>query len=291
MPGDFDGVHRGHLGALRLAAERARAEGIPLVVAVLWPGHTTPDGAEEPCLSLLGERLNLLAATGVVDEALVISHAPDTGPLAPDETLDRIAGWYDPRALLLDQAAGETPFGRALAGAAAERGWRVVALEHSYENERITSGSVREALRRGDVAGARATLGRPYAVAGAVVSGDRRGRILGFPTANLHIDQRKALPANGIYATRACLPGEVEARWPAVVSLGVRPQFGSGKPRLVEVYLMDTSLDLYGELLRVEFVARLRDEARFASVEALKEQMARDVADARRALAEEARAV
>jgi riboflavin kinase/FMN adenylyltransferase len=283
-PGDFDGVHRGHLAALRWAAEIARRERLPLVVALLWPGLGERDGAQEPCLSLLGERIELLRATGLVDETLVISHAPDTGPVTAEEALDRIGEWYDLRMLLLAQDDGQPGVQEALARGAAERGWRVTPLEHSPESERITTGSVREALGLGDVAHAAMLLGRLYAVTGMVIGGDRRGRLLGFPTANLRINQRKALPADGIYATRARLPGETETQRTAVVSLGVRPQFGSGKPRLVEVYLMDASLDLYGEPLLVEFVARLRGEERFASVEALREQMARDVADARHAL-------
>jgi len=228
----------------------------------------------------------LLRATGLVDDTLVISHAPDTGPPGPDEALDRIAEWYDLRTLLLALDDDQTAIQDALARGAVDRGWRVTPLEHSPESERITTGSVRETLATGDVAHAAALLGRTYAVAGMVVSGDRRGRLLGFPTANLRIDPRKALPADGIYAVRARLPGEAEAQRAAVVSLGVRPQFGSGKPRLVEVYLLDASLDLYGELLLVEFVARLRGEERFASVEALQEQMARDVAGARQTFAE-----
>ena len=281
IPGDFDGVHRGHVTNLRQAAEIARHERLPLVVALLWPGLGERDG---PYLSLLGERIELLRATGLVDETLVISHAPDTGPVTAEEALDRIGEWYDLRMLLLAQDDGQPGIQEALARGAAERGWRVTPLEHSPESERITTGSVRVALARGEVTHVAALLGRPYAVAGMVVGGDRRGRLLGFPTANLRIDQRKALPADGIYATRARLPGETEAQRPAVVSLGVRPQFGSGKPRLVEVYLMDASLDLYGEPLLVEFVARLRGEERFASVEALQEQMAHDVGDARHAL-------
>jgi len=291
IPGSFDGVHRGHIDALRRAAPTSRQAGLPLVAALLWPGYADRDDLQSHCLTLLGERLGLLGATGLVDETLVISHAPDTAPPGPDETLDRIGEWYDPRTLLLAQMGDDTSVVDALARGAMKRGWKVEALEHTPESERITSGSVREALTRGNVAYAREALGRSYLLAGTVVAGDRRGRLLGFPTANLYVDQRKALPANGIYAVRARLPGEAEARRPAVVSLGVRPQFGSGKPRLVEVYLLDTSLDLYGESLLVEFVARLRAEERFASVEALQEQMARDVADARRALAEDERAV
>jgi riboflavin kinase/FMN adenylyltransferase len=284
IPGDFDGAHHGHVARLRQSAEIARSERLPLVAALLWPGLGEPGAAQEPCLSLLGERIESLHATGLVDETLVISHAPDTGPLGPDEAFDRIDEWYDLRTLLFAED-DHTPVWEALARAAKSRGRQVRPLEHSPESERITSGSVRDALACGDVARAATLLGRSYSVTGVVVSGDRRGRRLGFPTANLRLDQRKALPADGIYAAQAQLPGEAQARRPAVISLGVRPQFGSGKPRLVEVYLMDASLDLYGELLLVEFVARLRGEERFASVEALQEQMARDVTDARRALA------
>jgi len=286
LPGDFDGVHRGHIATLRQAADLAHRERLALVVALLWPGLDKPGAGQEPCLSLLGERIELLRATGLVDETLVISHAPDTGPLGPDEALDRIAEWYDLRTLLLAQDDDQTATRDAFAQGALDRGWRVTPLEHSPESERITTGSVRETLALGDVAHAATLLGRTYSVSGMVVSGDRRGRLLGFPTANLRLDQRKALPADGIYAVRVRLPGETEAQRAAVVSLGVRPQFGTGKPRLVEVYLMDASLDLYGEPLLVEFVARLRGEERFASVEALQEQMARDVGDARQALAE-----
>jgi riboflavin kinase/FMN adenylyltransferase len=285
IPGDFDGAHHGHVARLRQSAEIARSERLPLVAALLWPGLGEPGAAQEPYLSLLGERIESLHATGLVNETLVISHAPETGPLGPDEALDRIDEWYDLRTLLLADDDDHAPVWEALARAATSRGWQVTPLEHSPESERITSGSVRDALACGDVARAATLLGRSYSVTGVVVSGDRRGRLLGFPTANLRLDQRKALPADGIYAAQARLPGEAEARRPAVISLGVRPQFGSGKPRLVEVYLMDASLDLYGELLLVEFVARLRGEERFASVEALQEQMARDVNDARRALA------
>jgi riboflavin kinase/FMN adenylyltransferase len=284
FPGDFDGMHRGHVADLRQAADLARRERLPLVAALLWPGLGERDVIQEPCLSLLGERIELLRATGLVDETLVISRAPETGPLTPEEALDRIAEWYDLRTPLLAGDIVQPADRDALERAAAAHGWQVTPLEHSPESERITTGSVRETLALGDVTRAAALLGQAYSVSGMVVSGDRRGRLLGFPTANLRIDQRKALPADGIYATRARLPGETEARRAAVISVGVRPQFGSGKPRLVEVYLMDASLDLYGELLLVEFVARLRGEERFASVEALQEQMARDVVDARLAL-------
>jgi riboflavin kinase/FMN adenylyltransferase len=286
IPGAFDGLHRGQVATLRQAAHTAQRERLPLVAALLWPGLDEQNDAGEPRLALLGERIEQLRATGLVDETLVVSHAPDTGPLTPAEVLDRIGEWYDLRTLLLADAEVE-PFCAALTEDARVRGWQVVALEHSPESERITTGSIREALTLGDIARANALLGRPYAVAGMVVSGDRRGRLLGFPTANLRVDQRKALPADGVYAVRARLPGESAALRVAAVSLGVRPQFGSGKPRLVEVYLMDASLDLYGEPLLVEFIARLRGEERFASVEALQAQMARDVANARRALAGE----
>ncbi|HEX6816948.1 MAG TPA: riboflavin kinase [Ktedonobacterales bacterium] len=166
-------------------------------------------------------------------------------------------------------------------------------LEHARadgrtRDARTRSEQVAGLLLGGDVRAAEARLGHPYRVGGVVVSGDRRGRLLGYPTANLRLDARKILPADGIYAVWAQLPGEHSATHPAVVSLGVRPQFGAGKPRLLEVYLLDAALDLYGLPLVVEFVERLREERRFTDVEALKAQMALDVERARKVLRESA---
>jgi riboflavin kinase/FMN adenylyltransferase len=143
----------------------------------------------------------------------------------------------------------------------------------------ISSTRIRELLARGRLADVRRLLGRAYAVSGNVVIGDRRGRSLGYPTANLHFDEPVALPPDGIYAVRVSWGGEdllaPRRRADGVASLGVRPTFGGGE-RTLEVHLFDVDEDLYGRRLRVEFVRRLRGEKKFASAAALIAQMNRD---------------
>jgi riboflavin kinase/FMN adenylyltransferase len=143
----------------------------------------------------------------------------------------------------------------------------------------VSSSSVRDALRRGDVRGVASLLGRPYAVRGLVDRGAEMGRTLGFPTANLSPPIPLVL-ADGVYAGRAEWDGHSAA---AVVNVGTRPTFG-GQVRLVEAHLLDVEADLYGRRLTIAFVARIREEARFASAETLRARIAEDVAIARRLL-------
>jgi riboflavin kinase/FMN adenylyltransferase len=147
----------------------------------------------------------------------------------------------------------------------------------------VSSTSIREALRDGDVRRAASLLGRPYALTGEVVRGAARGRTLGFPTANLVVPPGFLL-ANGVYAARAAWAGGAA---PAVVNVGTRPTF-DGRARLVEAHLLDAAPELYGDRLTLAFVDRIRPERRFPSVDALRAQIAEDVAAARRQLRSEA---
>jgi riboflavin kinase/FMN adenylyltransferase len=142
------------------------------------------------------------------------------------------------------------------------------------EGEIVSSSHIRGLVLAGEVDTASRFLGRPFFMHGEVMHGDARGRDLGYPTANLIPDEHLVCPGHGVYA---CL---ADGR-PAAVSIGVRPTFGSGRAELVEAYIMDFEGDLYGQVLRVDFLARLRGEKRFDSVDALIEQMAVDVQDAR----------
>jgi riboflavin kinase/FMN adenylyltransferase len=144
----------------------------------------------------------------------------------------------------------------------------------------VSSTAIRRALGQGDVESATRLLGRPFLLVGHVAPGQGRGRILGFPTANLEVDPALVVPGDGIYATWAHVDG---ARHLSATSIGVRPTFGGGQ-RTVETYVMDFSAELYGKELSLEFVRRLRDEQRFESEEGLVAQMHRDVAQARVAL-------
>ncbi len=310
--GTFDGVHAGHRRLAERAAKLAHAEGAPAVAVLLWEGERGRDGAPMRLLTLLDERLALLADLARFDAALVVSQAPEAPSLSADAVLESVKRWVRPVALL----SAVEPGNPSLAEAAARHGVLFLeialedegepgmrpgsehglehglehdrehglehGLEHGETRERTTMGErIADALLAGDVRAAGRLLSHPYGVGGDVVSGDRRGRILGYPTANLRLDARKLLPADGIYAVRARLPGELHMGHPAVASLGVRPQFGSGRPRLLEVFLLDAALDLYGLRLEIGFVERLREERRFADVEALKAQMAHDVQMAR----------
>ena len=191
--------------------------------------------------------------------------------------------------------SAESAFGRDRAGTlevvremSAAGGWEVVeAPTLEVRGERVSSGRIREAIEAGRLAEARTLLGRPYHVVGEVVHGDGRGRDLGFPTANLYFHATICLPPDGVYAARASWGGgrllAPADRADAVVSLGTRPTFGGGE-RLLEVHLPDRSDDLYGQRMSVELVRHLRGQRRYASIDALIEQMGRDVERARSVL-------
>ena len=174
----------------------------------------------------------------------------------------------------------------ALATAGKDYGFGVIRMEPvAWQGEVCSSSRARAAIAAGDVALARDLLAHPFMVEGRVVAGDRRGRALGYPTANLRPPRRKALwPAAGIYAVRARRPDQPESGWlDAVASLGVRPMF-DGQDLRLEVHLFDREIDLYGRRLCCAFIERLRAEASFESIEALKAQMAEDCSLARSVL-------
>jgi riboflavin kinase/FMN adenylyltransferase len=158
---------------------------------------------------------------------------------------------------------------------------RVVPLLEAH-GEVVSSSHIRGLVLAGDVKEADRLLGEPFLVSGEVAHGDKRGRALGYPTANLVPDARYVTPGHGVYACRAGLIGpDPEAWFTAAVNVGVRPQFVTGRGELIEAYLLDFDGDIYGRTLRIEFLERLRGERRFDSVEALIEQMGRDVEQAR----------
>lgn len=291
--GAFDGVHLGHRRLIERTTELARQQGTRAVAVSFWP-HPLEVVRPEPKVELittLDERLDLFARAELLDTVVVV---PFTQPLAdsdPEAFLNLLATFCEPRALvegvdfaLGKERAGDIAFLRA---AGERRGFAVEALDVRQGGERVSSTAIRSLVRAGNIDGATTLLGHPYILYGEVVNGDHRGRLLGFPTANLRIDARKVLPGNGVYVARVRLPGEQRASHPAVVNIGVRPTFG-GEPRLlVEVHLLNATLDLYGLRLGVEFVARLRDERRFNGVAELIAQIAIDAQQARDLLIEQ----
>jgi riboflavin kinase/FMN adenylyltransferase len=283
--GMFDGVHRGHAAMIR--TEDAAAEHLDAqAVVVTFDPHpeTVLRGSTPPLLCDPAEKAALLGAAGA--DYVVIQPFDHAFSEQPAETFLKRLGAG--RSLLGVVMTPETAFGRDRDGTLAtienlapKLGFELIAVDQLLVGgRRISSGRIREAVSAGRLAEARRLLGRNYAVVGEVVHGDRRGRDLGFPTANLRFDGPVVLPPDGIYAVRASWDGQ---RANGVASLGVRPTFGAGE-RLLEVNLFDFEGDLYGQRLRVEFVRRQRGERKFGSAGALVKQMERDARRARQIL-------
>jgi riboflavin kinase/FMN adenylyltransferase len=285
--GNYDGVHLGHQHIIAALRERAATLGVPAVVVTFEP---TPrehfEGAAAPSrLTRLREKLEALEACGV-DRAVVLRFDDRMRGMGADEFVGRllveglgvlhVAIGHDFRFARRREGTIET-----LRAAGAVHGFSVEEVgQFLVDGERVSSSLVREALNRGDLDRATRLLGRPYRMAGRVRLGKRLGRQLGYPTANLAL-HRKVVPLWGIFAVRASGAGLVDH--PAVASLGTRPTVDGTDP-LLEVHLFDWDGDLYGRYLNVDFVARLRDEQKFASLDALVEQMHRDAAAARAVL-------
>lgn len=289
--GAFDGVHLGHRRLVERTAELARERGAQAVAVTFWPHPLAVLRPQEQAqlLSTLDEKIALLAGTELLDGVVVVPFTPELAASEPDVFLDMLRAWSLPRAFV---EGPDFAFGRERAGdlaylraAGARLGFDVERIEVTDDGERVSSTRIRRLLREGQVTAAARLLDRPYHLTGSVALGDQRGRLLGFPTANIQPDARKALPANGVYAVRVALPGERAARHPGVANIGVRPTF-SGEPKLlVEVHLLDAAMDLYGLTLGVDIIERLRDERRFDGVEALRAQIDRDARTARELLA------
>jgi len=278
--GVFDGVHRGHQAILSQLVEGAHAAGSPAAVLTFARHPAVVLGHHDlKCLTTPEERAELLGALGVdvvithpFDEQVAgMSAAEFMRPLKDRLGLSRLLIGYD-------FALGKGREGNAtrLREIGGEMGYSVDVVEAvSDESGLISSTVIRKLIAVGDVADADHMLGHPYSLAGPVVHGDARGHLIGFPTANIQIPGEKALPGFGIYACWAVVK---EERHRAAISIGIRPTFEYDQPDVrVEAYLLDFHADLYGQTVKLEFIKRLRDEMKFASVDALTAQIEADV--------------
>jgi riboflavin kinase/FMN adenylyltransferase len=275
--GEFDGVHLGHRAVMEDADTALTFEPHPRAVVA-------PESAPR-LLTSLEAKADLIAALGV-GELVVIPFDGDFAAQSPQAFIDDV---------LVGQLGAERVsvgenfrFGHRARGDAAllqaqdAFTTRVVELVER-DGEVVSSSLIRRLVEAGDVERADSLLVAPFELRGTVAHGDKRGRTLGYPTANLVPDPALVCPARGVYACRAAIEEDDARRWwPAATSVGVRPTFVTGRGLLAEAYLLGYDGDLYGRDLRVSFLARLRGEERFDSVEALVEQMARDVEDTRR---------
>jgi riboflavin kinase/FMN adenylyltransferase len=285
--GSYDGIHLGHQALLARLAGHAARRGEPAVLLTFEPlprEYLVPD--DPPArLTSLRERWRILSGT-CLDYLWLLRFGEALRNLTAEAFAQLLARELRARVVVVGHDFRFARKGEAtaavLAAAGARLGFEVDVVDPvTLEGERISSSGVRAALARGDFARAARWLGRPWSMRGRVVAGERLGRSLGFPTANLPLERRRA-PVAGIFAVR--VRGAGAAALPGVASLGTRPTVG-GVEALLEAHVFDFSGDLYGHELEVEFAAKLRDEACFASLEALTAQMRGDAAEARRILA------
>jgi riboflavin kinase/FMN adenylyltransferase len=271
--GTFDGVHRGHREVIRGADTVVTFDPHPL--SVIAPARTPP------LLTTLDRKAELVAGLGI-DELVVVPFDDAFAALTADEFVQTV---LVERLGATHVSVGENfRFGHGAEGDAARLAadgrfeTRVAALLE-VDGEVVSSSHIRGLVLGGAVEYADELLGAPFTLTREVVHGDKRGRELGFPTANLLPADGYVTPGHGVYACRARVAAG--ATYAAATSVGVRPMFETGRGELIEAFLLDFDGDLYGQPLRLEFLKRLRGEKRFESVEALIEQMGRDVGEAR----------
>lgn len=282
--GNFDGVHLGHQAVLRRLRERARALQVPSVVMLFEPQpleYFRPDAAP-PRLMRLREKLPALRAQGV-DRVLCVRFDAGFAGLSAEAFMERVLrDLLGARVVLVgeDFRFGARRRGdiELLRAAGPGYGFEVeTAPTFALDGERVSSTRIRTALAAGELETAARLLGRPYRICGRVGHGDKLGRELGVPTANIRLFRRRA-PLHGIFAVE--LEGVDHRALPGVASLGTRPTVG-GTALLLEVHLFDFDRDIYGAQVAVEFRHRIRDERRFDSLDALRAQMRRDIEAAR----------
>lgn len=287
--GTFDGVHRGHQDVLARLVAKGWREGLPTVVVTFTthPLEVVRPDAAPPLLTVADEKIEVLAESGIDYLAMV----PFTTALAryPAEQFvaEVLRARFRMRSLLIGHDHG---FGRGRAGDVEVL--RALGARDHFDVEvvpavalggggAVSSTMIRQAVARGDLDAAHDGLGRPYSMSARVVHGEKRGRLLGYPTLNLSPPSpRKLLPPEGVYAVRVATPS---GEFGGMMNLGARPTFGQ-EARSLEAHLFDAAGDWYGARVRVEFIARLRDTQRFDTPAALVAQLGEDESAARRAL-------
>lgn len=286
--GVFDGVHLGHQHMLKLLTSGANTTSVPSVVLTFDPHPAVVLGKQNSFkwLSPPDERSSLLEEQGV--EHIITQHFDrDFASISARDFMERLSRQLGLCHLLVGHdfalgrdRQGDVPF---LTGLGKELGYTLQVVEAVSDQDGVISSTrIRQNIRTGRVAEASQELGRSYALFGKVVHGDGRGRTIQIPTANLDLPVDKLIPTNGVYACRAWVNGERKA---AVTNIGTRPTFTNGEQTLhVETHILEHQQDIYGKVIKLEFVERLRPEQRFQTVEALVGQIHKDIAQARKIL-------
>jgi riboflavin kinase/FMN adenylyltransferase len=281
--GVFDGLHLGHQKIMEAVVERAQKLGVsptaitfdPHPRAVLHPGSAPP------LLQTLDQRLANFDVLGI-EQAIVITFDREFAAQSAEEFITRIIhGRLQAKEVYLGKGFA---FGRARGGnitllrkMSDELGFFADEVDEvQLRGQRISSSRIRDLLAKGGVNMVRRMLGRPYGVEGVIIRGDRRGHAIGFPTANLHPHNR-VIPKYGVYATATLINGTWRR---SITNIGVRPTFGADAEPSIESHIFDFDRELYGDVLRVRFLHRIRDEKKFAGVDELKAQIKKDAEEA-----------
>ena len=280
--GFFDGVHAGHRAVLQVLKDTAREEGEESAVITFWPHPRNvlqQDASTFRLLNTLEEKKQLILNFGI-DHVYVVPFTRDFSQLSTVEFMkeylvdrfhvDTLIIGYDHRLGRSSTASREE-----LAALAASVGLRTRIVEEVHCGDRkVSSTQIRNAIAAGEVQEAAGMLGYRYSLLGVVVAGNKLGRTMGFPTANMELyEPLKIVPANGVYAVEVEVLGQ---RHGGICNIGTRPTVGSGNARTIETNIFDFNDDIYGLDLRINFIARLRDEHRFASLEELRAQLEAD---------------
>ena len=282
--GVFDGVHRGHQHLVGVLLENARGQGLASVAVTFnpHPRSVLRPGMAITYLTSLEERVEQLQALGL-DAVAVLPFTSELAQLSPEDFLRMLVEELQMKLLIVgpDFALGRNRAGTigVMRQAGQKLGFRVeVAPLLAEEGEKVGSSAIRQALSEGDLGLVARLLGRAFSLRGPVIEGDRRGRTLGFPTANMAIGVDHALPAYGVYVTRSHLR---ESTHESCTSIGIRPTFDVEPRPTVETFVIDFDDDVYGQDMRVELLHRLRGEVKFENADELIEQMHRDIRDTR----------
>ncbi len=287
--GVFDGVHAGHRYLLKKLQQRAAEKNLlsgvvtfsPHPQSVLHPHN------QLPWLSNLEDRVRAFRELGI-NIVAVLTFTPKVAQLSAQEFISLVQKHLRMRGIMVgpDFALGRGREGNINLLRALGREMKLsveVISPYTINGEVVSSTLIRRALVQGDMRRVERLMGHYFYLRGKVITSDKRGRVLGFPTANLDIQPQQALPGNGIYATIAQVNGK---QFPSATNIGIRPTFGEGE-KTVETHLLNYKGDLYGKEIRVEFVQKLRDEQRFPSSEELKVQIEKDVREVEAILAKD----
>ncbi|MBL0172337.1 MAG: bifunctional riboflavin kinase/FAD synthetase [Gemmatimonadaceae bacterium] len=287
--GTFDGMHRGHQDVLRRLAARGEATGRPSVVITFDPHplEVVNPAAAPPLLTTFREKLEVIVQTGVSYVA-VLPFTPGLAALGAEQFVDAVLrGRFSMTELLIGHdhgfGRGRTGDSEVLRALGRQRGFGVTLLEPvaGPDGKAVSSTTIRQAIADADLARAAEGLGRPYCLSGRVIGGDRRGRLLGYPTLNLDPPPpNKLLPPDGVYAVRVQTP---QGEFQGMLNLGARPTFGD-PARRIETHVFDASHDWYGASVRIDLIRRLRDTRSFADAAALQDQLRHDETAAREVL-------